>query len=399
MSNRGKLVIVLVLVVIAALATFALEGTPPNMELRGLPGDAPVSGHLEVTVQAADDRSGLSGVEATLDGVDLPVLLVGDGGRLVSVDTAQVSDGPHRLEVWATDRSLRRNERRLAVTIHTDNTSPRVEVARSSLATGQGRTLAVLARVDEPLVEARVRLLGQDLQMEALGDGLWRGLFGVAVEQEAGGWRIEVLAKDEAGNLAQAEAEVAVAATDFEQGGFIQLTGEQTAARQDRSAADTANDKRRRAYSADVSETRWVGTFDRPSEGPRTSPFGKFREYSDGRTKHHKGTDIAAPAGTEVLAPAGGVVTLAEELHIYGNAVIVKHGPRVSSSYNHLSTVDVEVGDVVERGQLLGTVGSTGQSTGPHLHWGMVVGGVAVDAEQWMTRDFGASLPGDFDGE
>jgi murein DD-endopeptidase MepM/ murein hydrolase activator NlpD len=100
-----------------------------------------------------------------------------------------------------------------------------------------------------------------------------------------------------------------------------------------------------------------------------------------------------------VKAPAGGIVTLAEELHIYGNAVIVKHGPRVSSSYNHLSTIGVAVGDVVEAGDVVGEVGSTGQSTGPHLHWGMVVGGVAVDAEQWSDRDFDAPLPGDFDGE
>jgi murein DD-endopeptidase MepM/ murein hydrolase activator NlpD len=257
----------------------------------------------------------------------------------------------------------------------------------------------VIARVDEPLVEARVRLLGQSVPMQDLGDGLWRAFFGIAVEQEPGEWRIELLAKDGAGNLRQAEAEVAISATDFEQGGFIQLTEGQTVARQDQTAADESNDKRRRAYSADVAETRWIGTFERPAPGRRSSPFGKFRTYSDGRTKHHKGTDIAAPAGTPVKAPAGGIVTLAEELHIYGNAVIVKHGPRVSSSYNHLSTIGVAVGDVVEAGDVVGEVGSTGQSTGPHLHWGMVVGGVAVDAEQWSDRDFDAPLPGDFDGE
>ena len=384
---------------VAFLAWFGLEGTPPNMELAGLPGPIPVAGPLRLEITAFDDRSGLSEVRASVDGVEVAVE-EGEGRlyRLV-VDTGTLSDGSHRLEVEAVDRSLWRNQRRLGVSFRSDNTAPGIELARSSASAGQGLTLAVLARIDEPVVEARVRLLGQDVAMEALGDGLWRALFGIAVEEEPGDRRIELSATDEAGNRRQVEADLSISATAFEQGGFIQLTGEQTAARQDRSAADESNDKRSRAYETEVRETRWAGTFARPAPGRRTSPFGKYRTYSDGRTKHHKGTDIAAPSGTAVKAPAGGVVTLAEELHIYGNAVIVKHGPRVSSSYNHLSAIRVAVGDVVEAGDVVGEVGSTGQSTGPHLHWGMVVGGVAVDPEQWTLCDFDAPLPGDFDQE
>ncbi len=399
MSNRARLVVVLALVAIAALAWLGLEGTPPNLELSGLPGASPVSGNLEILVAAADDRTGVEGVEASIDGTGLDVVRTERGRFSVRIDTAALGDGSHRLEVWAIDRSLRRNERRLGVSVRTDNTPPSPVLARSSTAVGQGQTLAILARFGEPVTGARARLLGQDVTMAPVADELWRALFGIAIEQEPGSWTLEVTATDEAGNAGRLQTEVQVGATAFEEGGFIRLTDRQTAARQDRSAADTANDRRRRAYGAEVDQTRWTGRFDRPSEGPRTSPFGKFRTYSDGRTKHHKGTDIAAPRGTPVHAPAGGVVTLAEELHIYGNAVILKHGPRVSSSYNHLSAIEVEVGDVVERGQIVGRVGSTGQSTGPHLHWGMVVGGVAVDAEQWTTRDFGTPLPDDFGGE
>ena len=83
------------------------------------------------------------------------------------------------------------------------------------------------------------------------------------------------------------------------------------------------------------------------------------------------------------------MVTLAEELHIYGKVVILSHGQQVSSSYNHLHTIEVEVGDHVERGQVIGRMGSTGQSTGSHLHWGMVANGIAVDPAEWMTSDFG----------
>jgi lysostaphin len=73
---------------------------------------------------------------------------------------------------------------------------------------------------------------------------------------------------------------------------------------------------------------------------------------------------------------------------IYGNVVIVHHGEGVTTSYNHLSEISVSVGDVVEKGDRLGAVGSTGQSTGPHLHWGLVVAGIPVNPDEWLTDGF-----------
>jgi murein DD-endopeptidase MepM/ murein hydrolase activator NlpD len=350
-----------------------------------------------VAVEALDSR-GVLRVEVEVDGVPVPSA-PGEvfAEHRATVATSGLSDGVHSVVVRAVDRSLRRNEALLRFELVTDNTAPRPQVARSSLVGRQGRTLAVLVRFDEPVVGPRAELLGRGVELEALDDGLWRGLFGIGVSQAPGDWTLRITAADAAGNALDHRADVAVEATDFPDGGFIQLTQTQTAARQDRSAADESNGKRRRAYGADVGASRWSGLFDRPAEGPLTSPFGKVRTYSDGKTRHHLGTDIAAPSGTPVYAPAGGVVTLAEELHIYGNAVIVTHGPGVATSYNHLSSIEVDVGDEVARGDLVGRIGSTGQSTGPHLHWGMVVGGEAVQPDEWMERAFDAPLPEDFE--
>ena len=97
-----------------------------------------------------------------------------------------------------------------------------------------------------------------------------------------------------------------------------------------------------------------------------------------------------------MLAAAAGTVMVANEQAIFGNVVIVNHGHQVATSYNHLDSVAVEIGDQVEPGDVLGTLGSTGQSTGPHLHWGLEVGVVAVDPSEWLetgfdTPPFGAS--------
>jgi murein DD-endopeptidase MepM/ murein hydrolase activator NlpD len=137
------------------------------------------------------------------------------------------------------------------------------------------------------------------------------------------------------------------------------------------------------------SATGWTprSRFSSPLEGdyPRSSPFGSRRTYEPNPAiSAHEGEDFSAPAGTPVTAPAEGVVVLAEPLFVRGNAVVLDHGSGVFTGYWHLQELAVQQGDRVEAGQLLGRVGSTGLSTGAHLHWELRVGGVSVDPLQWV---------------
>ncbi len=118
---------------------------------------------------------------------------------------------------------------------------------------------------------------------------------------------------------------------------------------------------------------------------PRTSPYGTRRTYgSDPALSAHAGEDFSAAPGTPVYAPADGTVVLAELMFVRGNAVLIDHGHGVFTGYWHLSKLDVEAGQHVTAGQLLGVVGSTGLSTGAHLHWELRVAGMAVDPLQWV---------------
>ena len=113
--------------------------------------------------------------------------------------------------------------------------------------------------------------------------------------------------------------------------------------------------------------------------------FGEERSFNGGpRGGHHGGTDIGAPAGTEIHATNNGIVVLAERTLNRGNLVVLDHGSGIFSCYGHQSALRVTVGDQVSRGDILGLVGSTGLSTGPHLHWEMAVGGVLVDGLRWL---------------
>jgi len=113
--------------------------------------------------------------------------------------------------------------------------------------------------------------------------------------------------------------------------------------------------------------------------------FGEERSFNGGpRGGHHGGSDIAAPANTPVRATNRGVVALSMLGSIRGNVVAIDHGSGIVSSYGHMSSANVATGQTVERGDVIGYVGSTGLSTGPHLHWELAVSGVLVDGLRWL---------------
>ena len=123
----------------------------------------------------------------------------------------------------------------------------------------------------------------------------------------------------------------------------------------------------------------WQG-FDWPALGRISGVFGSQRILNGKPRAPHYGIDIAAPTGTPVLAPASGTITLAYDLYFSGLTVILNHGLGVNSTFLHLDDMAVKVGDVIERGELIGTLGSTGRSTGPHLDWRIDWQGRRLDA-------------------
>ena len=102
----------------------------------------------------------------------------------------------------------------------------------------------------------------------------------------------------------------------------------------------------------------------------------------------HGGVDFAAPTGTDVRAVAAGLVVLALDLNVRGQSIVLDHGMGVYTGYWHLSEMYVEVGEFVTNGSVIGAMGNTGRSTGPHLHWQLWVNGTVVNPLQWLYSDF-----------
>jgi murein DD-endopeptidase MepM/ murein hydrolase activator NlpD len=118
-----------------------------------------------------------------------------------------------------------------------------------------------------------------------------------------------------------------------------------------------------------------------------TDTFGGRRDpFGGGGSEFHSGQDIRAPRGTPVYASANGVVTLAGTQNGYGNVVVIDHGHGLTTRYAHLSEIDATLGQELRRGELVGLVGSTGRSTGPHLHYEVRINDVAVNPGHYLPQ-------------
>lgn len=125
------------------------------------------------------------------------------------------------------------------------------------------------------------------------------------------------------------------------------------------------------------------GPFIKPARGRISSEFGKERLYNSGITRRHAGTDIANTVGTPIQAPNHGRVILSTFFDVHGNTLMIDHGFGIVSIYNHLDERFATEGQLVRKGDIIGRMGNTGLTSGPHLHWGLSLQNVRVDPLPW----------------
>ena len=264
---------------------------------------------------------------------------------------------------------------------------PFVFVEVQPLPVAQGTTMVVAVRTIEPVTLQGEVFTGQFRQEVCFAEekGVYYGLVGVDVRTDPGLYELRLTAVDGDGQRTAITTGIVV-----EAGRFYYERIDVSASRANLlDPAVIASDRERFDAVCHIftPERFWTVPFQRPCAGAISAYFGSHRSYNGGPyTGYHSGVDFRAPTGTPVHAPAAGTVVLAEPMVLWGNAVVVDHGWSVLTGYGHLSTIEVQVGQQIAQGDLIGRVGNTGLSTGAHLHWETWVGGNSVNGLQWLEE-------------
>ncbi len=208
---------------------------------------------------------------------------------------------------------------------------------------------------------------------------------GISCRTKEGEYKYSVKVQRDGETVASGEETVKILPKDFEKQ-YLEVTVSQ---KEQRSDDNFDEDKVHtdRAKSLTMERPLWEGTFLRPVEGRISTGFGMIRYVNKEESGRHSGLDIAAARGTPVKASNDGVVRLSMMLKVTGNTIIIDHGCNIYTSYAHLDKLMVEEGDVVKKGDIIGEVGSTGFSTGPHLHWTTTIGKLYINPEVLMETD------------
>ncbi len=149
--------------------------------------------------------------------------------------------------------------------------------------------------------------------------------------------------------------------------------------------ADRLTAEIQRLQGNSTSSRKLVMTWPTPGYGWITSPFGVRTDPFLGTKRMHTGVDIGAPYGAKIVAAESGTVLLAQWYGAYGNAIVIDHGNKISTLYGHSSKILVKAGQEVVRGQTIAYVGSTGLSTGPHLHFEVRQNGSPTNPLEWVS--------------
>ena len=265
-------------------------------------------------------------------------------------------------------------------------TFPRISAQPARVVQGETMLVQVEARRE---LDLRGWFLGQDLDFVGAEGEYW-ALVGIDALTPPGAYPVALQAV-EAGSGDQLSVQETFTVTKGSYGTYNVVVPPSRQNLLDPTLSQKEREKVNAVFAGVSDEKLWSGTFGLPLPGELriTAPFGQRRSYSGGPVaSYHSGLDYGADAGVAVFAPMTGTVVLAEPLQVRGNAVIVDHGLGVFSAFWHLSQIDVTAGQRVGKAHVVGLVGNTGLSTGPHLHWEMQVHSVPVNPLQWTRRSF-----------
>ena len=263
---------------------------------------------------------------------------------------------------------------------------PLLDIEHQARSAQPGEVVVIQVRPSEPVISVQAVAFGAAVRFfQDVTGGVWNGVVGIDLETRPGDHALAVRATLANGDTVRATYRLSVTPKEFPtrhlsvNPSFVNPPAD-VLERITREAV-----RQREIFQASSPERQWDGGFLRPVSGSSTSSFGRRSVYNGEPRSPHSGTDFRAGEGTPIAAPNGGTVVLAGNLYFSGNVVVIDHGWGLYSYFAHLSSIGVVEGETVKRGEQVGTVGSTGRVTGPHLHWTVRLNDARVDPLSLMA--------------
>jgi len=262
-----------------------------------------------------------------------------------------------------------------------------VQVAIDSLPLKQGQTFIIKVNSEKPL-EINANLAGINIPFYSENINEHTALHGISAIAEPGAYPLTLTISDKDSQQYSFEQWVLIKEGYFAFDPIIYVDPQTL----DSDLITKEDEIFQKIIDKPSSVRLWDGIFKTPVGEPVCirGDYGNRRSYNDGALfYYHTGIDYGWCAGIDVFAPAKGIVVATEKDQVVrGNALLIDHGWGIFTGYWHLEEFLVNVGDIVEPGQLIAHLGNTGRSGGPHLHFEIIVNGISVDPTEWLTKEF-----------
>jgi len=263
--------------------------------------------------------------------------------------------------------------------IHAEAKSPRIEIAPKIIRQGDVFIIRVTGIKKSDMPSAAVAK--NAIHFSMCGEGCFIGIGAISLEARTGSYPVKIKSGGKRKNL-----RITVKKAAFRQI-TMTLPEEKVILSPDMLEVVKEENKRLKSLFLVISDRLWEGGFLSPVENTISTYFGTKRIMNKTWTSIHRGIDIKGLEGDEVRASNNGRVVLAQELFFGGNTIILDHGQGIHTVYMHLSQLYVDCGDSVSKGDVIGLLGSTGRSTGPHLHFGVKISDISVNPLSVLKLD------------
>ena len=417
MKSLKKLFLLLIVVALVAAGVFYFrDTTPPQLSLT--PGSGPISKKTKLLLSVNDEGVGIKNVQVTVvQGTNRIPLLKRDFPPQTNVvdleldlSALKLKQSGLQIEVSATDQSIyhlgKGNVSQQLFTLTYDTRAPIISLLSKAHNFTKGGSGLVVFALNEEVESAGVQFGDYFFPAYLQQSGNYACLLAYPYNVKESDFTPRVVARDLAGNerqlgiyyraknkkfrhrkinvsdqfLAQKIPEFEELAPDISTPIDIFLYVNQTVRQENRAKiAELSHDT--------SPEPLWNGAFLRQPQAASLAHFADYRTYyyqgKEIDKQVHLGQDLASVAQAEIVAGNSGEVVWAEYLGIYGLCVVIDHGLGLQSLYAHMSQLDVQPGDTVAKGQIIGRSGATGMAGGDHLHFGVFVSGVPVQPIEW----------------